>query len=71
MLKAVLSNLDEVDEGLRSLYKLQEDGTHLLQVEGMSPKNKVDEFVKNPASGRSKYRWKLPADCPAQSSAAD
>lgn len=44
MLKAVLSNLDEVDEGLRSLYKLQEDGTHLLQVEGMSPKNKVDEF---------------------------
>lgn len=44
MLKAVLSDLDNVEENIKTLYKQQENGTYLLQVEGMSPKSKIDEF---------------------------
>lgn len=42
-LKAVLASLDEVPEALRSLY-VEKDGKFLLDVEGVVPKERLDEF---------------------------
>lgn len=45
-LKAFVDSLDDVDENLRGLYA-ERDGKYALTVEGMVPKDRLDEFRNN------------------------
>ncbi len=46
MLKATVASLDEIPESLRELYE-EQDGKYVLKVEGMIPKQRLDEFREN------------------------
>lgn len=46
MLKPVVTDINEVEEPYRKLY-IQKDGKWHLEVEGMAPKERVDEFRNN------------------------
>lgn len=47
MLKATIETLDGLSDAIQALYKKGEDGKFHLQVEGMAPKSRVDEFRDN------------------------
>ena len=46
-LKGTVTNLEEVSEGMRDFYKDNGNGSFSLQVEGLVPKTKVNEFRDN------------------------
>lgn len=46
-LKHRIEKLEEVGEAFRGLYEQAQDGKFYLQVEGMSPNTKLDEFREN------------------------
>ena len=46
-LKHKIAKLEDVAEDFRSLYAAGEDGAFYLQVEGLVPKDKLDEFRNN------------------------
>ena len=46
-LKHKIAQLDDVPESLRPLYSEGDDGAFYLQVEGLVPKSKLDEFRNN------------------------
>ena len=46
-LKNTYNNVEDIPEGMESIYSKQEDGSYTVSVEGQVDKGRVDEFREN------------------------